>query len=55
MLSSALWTGVGTYFGAQCAEWGMFVRVDGDTIMMSPQFIMKPENFQQVDTSSFAF
>lgn len=40
--------GIGTYFGAQCAERGMLVRVAGDTIMMSPPYIMKPENFQQL-------
>lgn len=39
---------IGTYFGGQCAERGMLVRVAGDTIMMSPPFIMKPENFQQL-------
>ncbi|KAK4492844.1 hypothetical protein RD792_000169 [Penstemon davidsonii] len=32
--------GVGTYFGAHCQKNGMLVRIAGDTIMMSPPFIM---------------
>ncbi|KAL4574604.1 hypothetical protein LXL04_021438 [Taraxacum kok-saghyz] len=32
--------GVGAYFGAQCEKHGMLVRVAGDSIMMSPPFIM---------------
>ncbi|KAJ4846710.1 Gamma aminobutyrate transaminase 3, chloroplastic [Turnera subulata] len=42
-------SGVGTYFGAQCAEQGLLVRVAGDNIMMSPPYIMTPE---QVDEGS---
>eukprot|EP01018_Ginkgo_biloba_P029762 Gb_17949 [translate_table: standard] len=39
---------IGTYFAGQCAERGMLVRVSGDIIMMSPPFIMKPEDIQQL-------
>ncbi|KAH9315462.1 hypothetical protein KI387_024089, partial [Taxus chinensis] len=39
--------GVGTYFGGQCTERGMLVRVSGDNIMMSPPFIMKPADIEQ--------
>ncbi|EPS59991.1 hypothetical protein M569_14813, partial [Genlisea aurea] len=38
--------GIGAYFGAQCQKNGMLVRVAGDSIMMSPPFIITP---QQVD------
>ncbi|KAI7747986.1 hypothetical protein M8C21_027910 [Ambrosia artemisiifolia] len=31
---------IGAYFGAQCEKHGMLVRVAGDSIMMSPPFIM---------------
>ncbi|KAL2474353.1 Gamma-aminobutyrate transaminase POP2 [Abeliophyllum distichum] len=34
--------GVGSYFGAQCEKHGMLVRVAGDSIMMSPPFIITP-------------
>uniref|UniRef100_A0A0C9S4V3 TSA: Wollemia nobilis Ref_Wollemi_Transcript_13707_1964 transcribed RNA sequence n=1 Tax=Wollemia nobilis TaxID=56998 RepID=A0A0C9S4V3_9CONI len=40
--------GIGTYFAGQCAERGMLVRVSGDTIMMSPPFIMKPQDIEQL-------
>jgi len=40
-------TGVGAYFGAQCQRLGMLVRVAGDNIMMSPPYIISPE---EVDT-----
>ncbi|KAL9296227.1 hypothetical protein ACSQ67_022123 [Phaseolus vulgaris] len=39
--------GVGAYFGAQCQRLGMLVRVAGDNIMMSPPYIISPE---EVDT-----
>ncbi|KAG5252539.1 gamma aminobutyrate transaminase [Salix suchowensis] len=37
------WGRNGAYFGAQCEKEGMLVRVAGDNIMMSPPFIMSPE------------
>lgn len=40
--------GVGAYFGAQCAEHGMLVRVAGDSIMMSPPFIITPGEIDEV-------
>jgi hypothetical protein len=40
--------GVGAYFGAQCEKDGMLVRVAGDNIMMSPPFIMSPEEVDVV-------
>ena len=41
-------TGVGAYFGAQCQKHGMLVRVAGDNIMMSPPFIITPEEVDEV-------
>ncbi|KAI9091333.1 hypothetical protein K1719_028144 [Acacia pycnantha] len=47
--------GVGAYFGAQCEKNGMLVRVAGDNIMMSPPFIMTPEEVdEQLDQNSFS-
>lgn len=43
-------TGVGAYFGAQCEKHGMLVRVSGDNIMMSPPFIMTPNEVDEVGT-----
>ncbi|KAJ6380651.1 hypothetical protein OIU77_029531 [Salix suchowensis] len=40
--------GVGAYFGAQCEKDGMLVRVAGDNIMMSPPFIMSPEEVDEL-------
>ncbi|XP_019160844.1 PREDICTED: gamma aminobutyrate transaminase 1, mitochondrial-like [Ipomoea nil] len=40
--------GVGAYFGAQCQKKGMLVRVAGDNIMMSPPFIMTPEEVDEL-------
>ncbi|KAF8411280.1 hypothetical protein HHK36_003827 [Tetracentron sinense] len=40
--------GVGAYFGAQCEKHGMLVRVAGDNIMMSPPFIISPEEVDQL-------
>ncbi|KAL0307063.1 UNVERIFIED_CONTAM: Gamma aminobutyrate transaminase 3, chloroplastic [Sesamum radiatum] len=40
--------GVGAYFGAQCEKNGMLVRVAGDNIMMSPPFIMTPEETEKL-------
>jgi adenosylmethionine-8-amino-7-oxononanoate aminotransferase len=40
--------GVGAYFGAHCEKEGMLVRVSGDNIMMSPPFIMSPEEVDEV-------
>ncbi|GLJ13027.1 hypothetical protein SUGI_0203630 [Cryptomeria japonica] len=42
--------GIGAYFAGKCMEMGMLVRVAGDTIMMSPPFIMKPEDIQELIT-----
>lgn len=41
-------TGIGAYFGAQCQKHGMLVRVAGDNIMMSPPFIISPEEVDEV-------
>lgn len=41
-------TGIGAYFGAQCEKHGMLVRVSGDNIMMSPPFIISPEEVDEV-------
>ena len=41
-------TGVGAYFGAECQKNGMLVRVSGDTIMMSPPFIISPQEVDEV-------
>lgn len=40
--------GVGAYFGAQCEKHGMLIRVAGDNIMMSPPFIMTPEEVDEL-------
>lgn len=40
--------GVGAIFGAECEKRGMLVRVAGDTIMMSPPFIMSPEEVDEI-------
>lgn len=41
-------TGVGAYFGAECEKRGMLVRVAGDNIMMSPPFIITPQEVDEV-------
>ncbi|KAI7729495.1 hypothetical protein M8C21_024495 [Ambrosia artemisiifolia] len=40
--------GIGAYFGAQCAENGMLVRIAGDIIMMSPPFIITPDEIDEL-------
>ncbi|XP_073022783.1 gamma aminobutyrate transaminase 1, mitochondrial-like isoform X2 [Primulina eburnea] len=40
--------GVAAYFGAQCQENGMLVRVSGDSIMMSPPFIVTPQEVDEL-------
>ncbi|KAL8461296.1 hypothetical protein ACS0TY_032680 [Phlomoides rotata] len=40
--------GVGAYFGAQCGKHGMLVRVAGDILMMSPPFIITPQEVDQL-------
>ncbi|XP_045825362.1 gamma aminobutyrate transaminase 3, chloroplastic-like [Trifolium pratense] len=40
--------GIGAYFGKQCEKHGMLVRVAGDGIMMSPPFIMSPEEVDEL-------
>ncbi|KAK7258110.1 hypothetical protein RIF29_32562 [Crotalaria pallida] len=40
--------GIGAYFGAQCEKHGMLVRVAGDNIMMSPPFIISPEEIDEI-------
>ncbi|XP_073123488.1 gamma aminobutyrate transaminase 3, chloroplastic-like isoform X1 [Henckelia pumila] len=40
--------GIGAYFGAQCEKHGMLIRVAGDSIMMSPPFIMTPEEVDEL-------
>lgn len=45
--------GIGAYFGAECAKHGMLVRVAGDTIMMSPPFIINPQEVDEVHFSAF--
>ncbi|XP_057465667.1 gamma aminobutyrate transaminase 1, mitochondrial-like [Actinidia eriantha] len=40
--------GIGSYFGAQCERQGMLVRVSGDTIMMSPAFIISPDEVDEL-------
>lgn len=45
-------SGVGAYFGAQCEKEGLLVRVAGDNIMMSPPFIMTPEEVDEVHTNN---
>ena len=47
-------TGVGAYFGAQCQKHGMLVRVAGDNIMMSPPFIITPEEVDEVGLFTIA-
>lgn len=39
---------IGSYFGNQCTEQGMLVRVSGDTIMMSPPLISTKEEINQL-------
>ena len=41
-------SGIGSYFGAQCEKQGMLVRVSGDAIMMSPAFIISPDEVDEV-------
>lgn len=41
-------TGIGAIFGAECEKRGMLVRVAGDAIMMSPPFIISPEEVDEV-------
>lgn len=45
--------GIGAYFGAQCEKHGMLVRVAGDSIMMSPPFIMTSNQVDEVDSIHF--
>ncbi|KAL5975752.1 hypothetical protein ACLOJK_020079 [Asimina triloba] len=40
--------GIGAIFGGECEKRGMLVRVAGDTIMMSPPFIMSPEEVDEL-------
>ncbi|XP_055823918.1 gamma aminobutyrate transaminase 1, mitochondrial isoform X2 [Solanum dulcamara] len=40
--------GIGAYFGAQCQKNGMLVRVAGDIIMMSPPFVVTPEELDEL-------
>lgn len=40
--------GVGAYFGAQCEEEGMLVRVSGDNIMLCPPYIFTAEELDQL-------
>lgn len=40
--------GIGAYFGAECEKHGMLVRVSGDNIMMSPPFIISPEEVDEL-------
>lgn len=40
--------GVAAYFEAQCQKFGMLVRVAGDNIMMSPPFIISPEEVDEL-------
>lgn len=40
---------IGAYFGAQCEKHGMLVRVAGDSIMMSPPFIMTSNEVDEVN------
>ncbi|KAG9155378.1 hypothetical protein Leryth_017910 [Lithospermum erythrorhizon] len=40
--------GIGSYFAAQCEKNGMLVRVVGDNILMSPPFIMTPEEVDEL-------
>ncbi|XP_012477886.1 vanillin aminotransferase [Gossypium raimondii] len=40
--------GIGAYFGGQCEKQGMLVRVAGDTIMMSPPFIISPKEVDEL-------
>ncbi|KAF9587606.1 hypothetical protein IFM89_004438 [Coptis chinensis] len=40
--------GVGTIFGQECEKRGMLVRVAGDSIMMSPPFIISPKEVDEL-------
>lgn len=40
--------GVGALFGSECEKRGMLLRVAGDNIMMSPPFIITPEEIDQL-------
>lgn len=40
--------GIGSYFGAECQKHGMLVRVAGDNIMMSPPFIISPDEVDEL-------
>ncbi|KAH7286204.1 hypothetical protein KP509_33G063300 [Ceratopteris richardii] len=46
-LFPASWA-TGTYFGSQCSDQGLLVRVSGDTIMMSPPLISTKEEIQEL-------
>ncbi|PNY16827.1 gamma aminobutyrate transaminase mitochondrial-like, partial [Trifolium pratense] len=47
-------SGVGAYFGAQCEKHGMLIRIAaGDNIMMSPPFIISPEEVDEHLWESF--
>ncbi|XP_023523695.1 gamma aminobutyrate transaminase 3, chloroplastic-like isoform X1 [Cucurbita pepo subsp. pepo] len=40
--------GIGAYFGAMCEKHGMLIRVAGDSIMMSPPFIISPQEVDEL-------
>ncbi|KAK6774347.1 hypothetical protein RDI58_029586 [Solanum bulbocastanum] len=40
--------GIGAYFGAQCEKHGVLVRVAGDSIMMSPPYILSLEEIDEL-------
>ncbi|XP_068656086.1 probable gamma-aminobutyrate transaminase 3, mitochondrial [Aristolochia californica] len=42
--------GVGAIFGEECKKRGMLLRVAGDNIMMSPPFIITPDEVEQLIT-----
>ena len=48
-----LTTATGTFFGNQCADQGMLVRVSGDTIMMSPPLISTKDEIKEVFKATF--
>lgn len=47
--------GIGAYFGAMCEKHGMLIRVAGDNIMMSPPFIISPEEVDEVHLTPYRF
>lgn len=48
-------SGVGAYFARECEKRGMLVRVAGDTIMMSPPFIISHQEVEEVQCYSVLF